>query len=138
VLLFDTVDTVIFGEGAVNFASEQMDFYLRPYPKDASILSLRSPLKLTGTLGSPHTGPDKAALGKRAGLALALGAINPLLALAATIETGPGKDASCGAILREAATPGAGREAHVEARQQEKASQQKGGPPIAIESAGSR
>jgi AsmA family protein len=38
-------------------------------------------------------------------VALALGSVNPLLALAATIETGPGKDADCGSILREAASP---------------------------------
>jgi len=36
-----------------------------------------------------------------------LGAINPLLALAATIETGPGKDADCRAALREATAAGA-------------------------------
>jgi hypothetical protein len=36
---------------------------------------------------------------------LALGAINPLLALAATIETGPGEDANCAGILRQAASP---------------------------------
>ena len=34
-----------------------------------------------------------------------LGAINPLLALAATIETGPGEDADCAKVLTQAARP---------------------------------
>jgi hypothetical protein len=50
-------------------------------------------------------GPEKTALAGRAGLALLLGAINPLLALAATIETGPGQDADCTDVLKRAAQP---------------------------------
>jgi AsmA family protein len=107
-VVLDTADTVIWGDGHVNFASEALDLYFRPYPKDASILSLRAPIKVQGTLGAPQAGPDKSALGGRAGLAVALGAINPLLALAATIETGPGKDANCGEVLRRAASPDVG------------------------------
>ena len=106
-LVLDTDDTVVYGDGTVNLTTEAMDLYFRPYPKDKSILSLRSPLRIAGTLGAPQTGPDKAALAGRAAAALALGAINPLLALAATIETGPGEDADCAAILRAAASPDA-------------------------------
>jgi AsmA family protein len=97
---------VVYGDGTINLATEAIDLYFRPYPKDKSLLSLRSPLKLTGTLGAPNAGPDKGALAGRAAAALALGAINPLLALAATVETGPGEDANCGAILRQAAAGG--------------------------------
>ncbi len=104
-LVLDTEDTIIYGEGAVSLTNETLDFTLRPYPKDMSILSLRSPLKVSGTFLAPKTNVDKGALAGRAGVALALGAINPLLALAATVETGPGKDANCSSILREAASP---------------------------------
>ncbi|WP_298933860.1 AsmA family protein [uncultured Ramlibacter sp.] len=102
-LMIDTTDTVVHGTGTVNLATESLDLVLRPQPKDASILSLRSPLRLAGTFAHPRAGVDAAALVGRGALALALGAINPLLALAATIETGPGKDADCAATLREAA-----------------------------------
>lgn len=105
-LVLDTTDTVVYGDGTINLATEAIDLYFRPYPKDKSLLSLRSPLKLTGTLGAPNAGPDKGALAGRAAAVIALGAINPLLALAATIETGPGEDANCGAILRQAAAGG--------------------------------
>ncbi|MHB1124268.1 MAG: AsmA family protein [Ramlibacter sp.] len=103
-VVFDTSDTVIYGSGAISLATEAMDLTLRPYPKDMSILSLRSPLKVGGTFAKPQAGPDKGALAARGGFALALGAFNPLLALAATIETGPGENANCGPALREASS----------------------------------
>jgi uncharacterized protein involved in outer membrane biogenesis len=106
-LVLDTSDTVIYGDGYVSLANEAMDLTLNPYPKDKSILAFRSPLKLAGTFAKPKAGVDKAALTGKAGVVLALGAINPLLGLAATIETGPGKDADCRSVLQEAADPAA-------------------------------
>lgn len=105
VLLLDTTDTVFWGEGTINLARETMDIDMRPQPKDMSVLSLRSPLHIGGTFGAPEGGVDKSSLAGRGALAIALGAINPLLALAATIETGPGKDANCAGTLRDAAAP---------------------------------
>jgi len=102
-LMVDTADTVVYGTGTVSLSQETLDFTLKPQPKDPSILSLRSPLKLAGSFAQPRAGVDAGALAGRGALALALGAVNPLLALAATIETGPGKDADCAATLREAA-----------------------------------
>ena len=104
-IVLDTSDTVVYGQGQVSLANEAIDLTLYPYPKDMSILALRSPLKIAGSFAGPKVGPDKGALAGRAGLALALGAVNPLLALAATVETGPGQDANCGPALREAASP---------------------------------
>jgi hypothetical protein len=104
-LVLDTTDMVIYGNGQVSLASEEMDLTLRPYPKDMSILSLRSPLKVAGSFAGPVVGPDTGSLAGRAGLTLALAAVNPLLALATTVETGPGQDANCGPVLREAASP---------------------------------
>lgn len=103
--VFDTTDTVVYGKGSANLASEQLDLWLYPYPKDKSILSLRAPISIGGTFGAPKVSPDKKALLARGAAAALLGAVNPLLALAATIETGPGEDAPCGAILKEAADP---------------------------------
>lgn len=111
VILLDTVDTIVRGQGRIDLARERLDLYFEPEPKDTSIFSLRSPLRITGTLGAPVVGPDKAALAGRAGLAVALAALNPLLALAATLETGPGEDANCSAVLRQAAAPSGTKEA---------------------------
>ena len=113
VILLDTSDTVINGFGQISLANETLDMVLKPEPKDKSILSLRSPLKIGGTFAAPTAGPDKTALAGRAGLAIALGVINPLLGLLATIETGPGKDADCSAALGVAANPKAKAQAAV-------------------------
>ncbi|MES2942681.1 MAG: AsmA family protein [Pseudomonadota bacterium] len=105
VIVLDTSDTVINGSGQISLANERLDLVLKPAPKDRSILSLRSPLKIGGTFASPSAGPDKLALAGRGGIAIALGLINPLLALAATIETGPGEDTNCSSVLAAAANP---------------------------------
>ena len=112
-ILLDTTDTVINGTGQVNLANETLDITLKPQPKDRSILSFRSPLKIVGTFASPSAGPDKLALGARAGAVIALGLLNPLLALAATIETGPGQDTDCRSTLALAANPKAKAQAIV-------------------------
>jgi len=105
VIVLDTTDTVINGKGQVSLTNETLDILLKPEPKDKSILSLRSPLKIGGTFAAPTAGPDKVALGARAGLAIALGVVNPFLALLATIETGPGQDADCTGALAIASNP---------------------------------
>jgi AsmA family protein len=104
-IVLDTVDTVIDGSGTISLADETLNIRLEPSPKDASILSLRSPLTIGGTFGAPTAAPDKGSLAGRAGIALALAAINPLLALAATIETGPGENADCRQVIQQAAAP---------------------------------
>jgi AsmA family protein len=106
-IVLDTSDTLIHGRGQVSLAHETLDLVFDPAPKDHSILSFRSPLLIRGTFSAPSAGPDKGALAGRAGIALALAAINPLLALAATVETGPGHDADCAGVLAQAAKPGA-------------------------------
>jgi uncharacterized protein involved in outer membrane biogenesis len=104
-IVLDTVDTVIDGAGTISLADETLNIRLQPSPKDASILSLRSPLTIGGTFGAPTAVPDRGALAGRAGVALALAVLNPLLALAATIETGPGQDADCRQVIQQAAAP---------------------------------
>lgn len=116
--VFDTTDTVVYGKGTSSLAKEQLDFWLYPYPKDKSILSLRAPINIGGTFGAPKISPDKKALMARGAAAALLGAVNPLLALAATIETGPGEDAPCGTILKEAANPKSDLRGATEALQQ--------------------
>ncbi|WP_454829324.1 AsmA family protein [Pseudoxanthomonas wuyuanensis] len=95
-LAFDSTDTIIVGEGSINLKGESLDLLLRPRPKDRSILSLRSPLVVSGTFKDPSFRPDFKRLGLRGAAALALTTIAPPAALLATIETGPGEDSGCG------------------------------------------
>ncbi|RDZ29448.1 AsmA family protein [Lysobacter silvisoli] len=95
-LAFDTSDTLLVGNGDIDLRNERLDLTLRARPKDRSLLSLRSPLKVSGTFKQPSAKPDYARLGLRGAAALALGTIAPPAALLATIELGPGRDADCG------------------------------------------
>lgn len=95
-LAFDSTDTIIVGEGTISLKNETLDLLLRPRPKDRSILSLRSPLRIAGTFKDPSFRPDFKALGVRGAIAVALGSIAPPAALLATFEPGPGKDSDCG------------------------------------------
>ncbi|GAA4327949.1 hypothetical protein GCM10023144_13190 [Pigmentiphaga soli] len=100
-MVLDTEDTRINGSGSIDFGSEKLAVRLEPLPKDKSILSLRSPVNIIGTFGKPGFSIDKTRLFARAGAAVALGLINPLAALIPLIETGPGTDANCQALLSE-------------------------------------
>lgn len=102
-LVFDTADTALYGDGSINLAAENLDLVVRQYPKEKSLLSLRSPIRVDGPFRKPNLHLDKTALATKGGASVALGAITPLLALVATIESGGGKDADCGSVLREAA-----------------------------------
>jgi uncharacterized protein involved in outer membrane biogenesis len=104
-IVFDTTDTVFNAVGNANLGNETLDFVISPEPKDMSILSLRTPLVIGGTFGSPAPSVKPAPLIARGLAALALGAINPLLALAATIETGPGENVDCQDTLKQAQKP---------------------------------
>ncbi|ASL01572.1 AsmA family protein [Xanthomonas citri] len=95
-LAFDSTDTIIVGEGNISLKNETLDLLLRPRPKDRSILSLRSPLRIGGTFKNPSFRPDFKALGVRGAIAVALGSIAPPAGLLATFEPGPGKDSDCG------------------------------------------
>jgi hypothetical protein len=95
-LAFDTTDTIIIGEGNISLRDETFDLRLRPRPKDRSLFALRSPLLVGGTFRDPSFRPDMRRVGLRAAIALTLGNIAPPAALLATLELGPGEDASCG------------------------------------------
>lgn len=96
-LALDTTDTVVFGEGSVSLRDETLALRLKPKPKDMSPISVRTPLRIRGTLAHPKVRPEMGPLALRVLAAAALYALAPPAALLALIETGPGKDTDCGA-----------------------------------------
>jgi len=99
--LVDTDINVIQVVGDANFTNEKLDFRVTPLPKKKSIVVLRTPFNIRGTFANPSVLPDFATLGARVGGAIGLGLINPLAALIPLIETGPGKDSDCAALLSQ-------------------------------------
>lgn len=98
----DTRDTRVSITGSIDLDAERLDLVARPQPRDASALAARSPIVVEGTLREPSVHPDGGALAERAGAAVLLGIINPLLALVPLIQ--PGKDVpnDCAKLLDEA------------------------------------
>ena len=94
-MVFDTSDTIMFGEGTLDFDGEKLALELRPEPKDFSPVSLRGPLQVGVTLKDPTFRPQAKSLLGRAAIAAALYAIAPPAALLALIETGPGESVDC-------------------------------------------
>ena len=103
--VIDTADTNILGEGQISLLDETIKMKLSPEPKDVSILSLRTPVHITDTFKNPTIYPDKL-LAMRIGAAALLGALaTPFAALIPLIETGPGEDANCKALLASVKQP---------------------------------
>ena len=100
--VFDTQVVNVEGTGDVNLKSEGLDLTLNPHPKDKSIASLNSPLYIRGTFGAPKFSPDWKRLGTKGVGALAMGIINPLLAVLPLMKEGNEKDSPCAALIAEA------------------------------------
>lgn len=107
--VLDTTITKILGIGTADFGREEVDVTLRPQAKETSFVSLRSPIHVVGTFAEPEVKVDKKALIARGAGALALGAINPVLALAPLIEIGREEDSDCAKLMSEARSAAPGR-----------------------------
>ncbi|MGH8666467.1 MAG: AsmA family protein, partial [Burkholderiales bacterium] len=98
VAVVETDTTVLSLSGRLDLETEQIDMKLTQAPKKPSFLSLRTPIVVGGTLANPDLGPAPAPLAARGAAALLLGLINPLAAVFALVETGPGEDGTCPVI----------------------------------------
>jgi len=101
-IVFDTDVVNIGGDGTINLKDEQMDLKLNPDPKDKSVASLNSPLYIRGTFSQPKVGPDAKRLAVRGVGAVALGVLNPLLAVLPLLNKGDGKDSNCAQLITAA------------------------------------
>ena len=101
-LVLDTAVTTIHGSGTIDLAGETLDLTLRQTTKNTSPLALRTPIHVGGSFAKPDVSVDKAQMAARALGAIALGVVNPLLALLPLIDSGPGKDSDCGQLVRQA------------------------------------
>ncbi|WP_334119251.1 AsmA family protein [Limnobacter sp.] len=95
--VIDTPDSALWVNGTISMKTEALDLRVVVTPKDFSPVSLRTPLLVTGTMGSPKVSVQKGPLaGKLAGAAL-LALLNPLAALIPLLDAGtpdPKQDAN--------------------------------------------
>lgn len=99
----DTQDATIYVNGEINLAKERLALEIRPDSKGVRVISLRSPLYVSGTFKKPDVGVDKGVLAAKAGGAVALGVLAPVAAaLIPLINVGPGEKSECGTLLAQA------------------------------------
>lgn len=98
-IVLDTEQTRIDGQGTVDLKNEKFDIVFSPKPKHPSILSLRTPIEVYGSFRHPDFTLDKKILAARGLGALALAAVAPVAALVPLLEPGPGKDTDCRQVL---------------------------------------
>lgn len=101
-LVFDTEVTTLFGTGSIDLGNEKLDLTLRQKTKNTSPLALRSPIHVRGSFARPEVKVDMAQMTARAVGAIALGMLNPVLALIPLIDSGPGSDSDCAQLVRDA------------------------------------
>jgi uncharacterized protein involved in outer membrane biogenesis len=98
-LIFDTEESRITGSGSVDLKNERLDIALRPEAKKPGLGSIRGPIRIHGSFSDVDFAVAPQSIARGIG-AIALGFVNPLLALLPLVETGPGEDANCRAVLQ--------------------------------------
>ena len=84
----DTSDSTLLMVGNLNLNDEALDLRVTVKPKDFSLLSLRAPVTVTGTLAQPVVGIEAEALAGRAVAAAVLAVLAPPAALLAFMDFG--------------------------------------------------
>ncbi|HWU82014.1 MAG TPA: AsmA family protein, partial [Methylophilaceae bacterium] len=103
VALIDTPVTVVVIDGKVSLATERLNLRLAAKPKNVSPLTVRSPIRVTGTFADPKASPEGGPIAARVAGAVALAFVNPLAAILPFVDLGSsGKEASpCNKTLSE-------------------------------------
>lgn len=105
VFLLDTDITRLTVSGDINLREEALDLTLVQKSKKLSVISLRPPIHVRGTFAKPDISVDKGKLAARGLGAIALGVVNPVLALIPLVEPGRDKDTDCTRVIQETRTP---------------------------------
>ena len=105
-LVLDTDITRIDGAGRIDLGQEALDLTIRPKTRKLSLVALRTPIHVHGSFAHPQVSLDKGRLAMRGLSSIALGAVNPALALIPLIDAGPGAESGCRRLIEEANLPG--------------------------------
>lgn len=102
-MVFDTADTVVFGEGTIDLRDEKVNLVVLPVPKDFSPLSLRSYIRATGPIKNISVFPDPVKTGTDSLLKKIFNVFTMLvLSPFQPRDLGQGKDVDCDALLAKA------------------------------------
>lgn len=93
-IIIDTPQVTISGKGSVDLVKEYVHIRFDPKPKKPALVSLATPVIVSGKFGAIAAEPEPKALAKKLG-GLMLGAINPAAALLPLMEEGAGNREPC-------------------------------------------
>ena len=99
-------DAIVTVDGWVNMSKEQLNLHVKPETKQLRLLTFRTPFYVEGTFKHPDLSLDKKVLAMKGGAAAVLAAVAaPVAALLPLINTGPGENSPCAALLAKARAP---------------------------------
>jgi uncharacterized protein involved in outer membrane biogenesis len=100
--VFDTENAIVYIDGTVNMATEQLDLTITPESKGWRLISLRSPLYVRGKFIKPQAGVKAVPLMLRGAGMVALGVIAaPAAGLLALIAPSGGEPNQCAPLLEQ-------------------------------------
>ena len=103
-LLVDTNRITIGAAGTLDLKSEELNFVLAPQPKRTSLVSLSSPVHVTGTLAAPEVSVTVLPRNRMAaaGTGILAGLINPGYLIFTFAQAGSGESNPCVAAINDA------------------------------------
>ena len=94
-LLLDTSRLTIAGSGVLDLDTEELDFVLSPRPKQARLVSVANPVRVTGTLSDPNVAVTVLPRRRTATRGVIAGLINPALLVITFADIGSGSGNRC-------------------------------------------
>ena len=93
--VFDTEIAILTAEGDINLETEQVNFLLSPKPKDLSLTTLNTKLRVRGSIKNPKVRPSMASLAFKGAKALSALVVGPVGLLAPFVSLGAHKKHPC-------------------------------------------
>jgi AsmA family protein len=102
-LVLETSDSTITGGGRIDLGEETLALEFLAHPKDPSVLTASTPVRIEGTFENPEVDPTSEELGEKGLAALALGVVLPVIgAILPFFEEGETEDSNCARLIADA------------------------------------
>jgi uncharacterized protein involved in outer membrane biogenesis len=101
--MLDTQRITIAGSGKLDLGTEELNVFIAPKPKRASLVSLANPVKIKGTLSQPEVSVAKLPKkGRLTGAGILAGLVNPAFLIFAFSDVGTGEANPCVSAVKRA------------------------------------
>jgi AsmA family protein len=102
-LVLETTDSTVTGRGQIDLGAETLSLEFVAHPKDPSVLTASTPVRIEGIFKNPEIDPISEELQEKSLAALALGVVLPVIgAIIPFFEEGETKDTNCARLIEAA------------------------------------